>query len=72
MTLVHISNKRNPDENELIKSNLELIKICEEIIPVYVDNIARGIFNLSKLEDRESKVCQYCDFKSICRIAEAN
>lgn len=70
--IVHISNKRNPDENELIKSNLELIKICEEIIPVYVDNIARGIFNLSKLEDRESKVCQYCDFKSICRIAEAN
>ncbi len=70
--IVHISNKRNLTEDELINSNLELIKICEDVIPVYVENITRGMFNLSKLEDRESKVCQYCDFKSICRIAEAN
>lgn len=70
--IIHISDKKNPNKEEIIKSNMELIKICEETIPVYVDRITSGIFNLSKLEDRENKVCLYCDFKSICRIAEVN
>ena len=70
--IVHLGTKHNPNEEELINSNLELIKICNEVIPLYVEGISKGVFNLSKLEDRESKVCQYCDFKSICRIQEAN
>lgn len=68
---IHISSSRTPSEDELLKSNEELIKICSEIIPIYVKNIAEGKFNLSKLEDRENKVCRFCDFKSICRIQEA-
>ncbi len=70
--IIHISNKRKPDEDELIASNEELIKICNEVIPVYVEKISKGMFNLSTLENRENKVCKYCDFISICRIQEAN
>lgn len=69
---IHISSSRNPKEDELIKSNEELIKICNEFIPAYVDKIVHGKFNLSILEDRENKVCRFCDFKSICRIQEVN
>ncbi|MBW7843279.1 MAG: exodeoxyribonuclease V subunit gamma [Ignavibacterium sp.] len=70
--IIDISNKRNPDENDLIESNKELIRICNEVIPLYVDKISKGMFNLSTLESRENKVCKYCDFRSICRIQEVN
>lgn len=69
--LVHLSNSRNPDEEELLKVNEDLINICNEFIPAYVKKITQGKFNLSLLEDRENKVCRFCDFKSICRIQEA-
>jgi ATP-dependent helicase/nuclease subunit B len=68
---IHISKSRNPKEDELIKSNEELIKICNKFIPLYVKEIRNGKFNLSILEDRENKVCRFCDFKSICRIQDA-
>ena len=68
--IIHISNSRTPGEDELLKSNEELIKICNEFIPAYVEKIAEGKFNLSTLEDRENKVCRFCDFKSICRIQD--
>ena len=68
---IHISSSRKPIEDDFIKSNEELIKICIEFIPTYVDKITNGIFSLSQLEDRESKVCRFCDFKSICRIQDA-
>jgi ATP-dependent helicase/DNAse subunit B len=67
---IHISSSRTPSEDNLLKSNEELIKICSEFIPAYVEKIANGKFNLSMLEDRESKVCRFCDFKSICRIQD--
>jgi ATP-dependent helicase/DNAse subunit B len=67
---IHISSSRTPSEDNLLKSNEELIKICSEFIPAYVEKIANGKFNLSMLEDRESKVCRFCDFKSICRIRD--
>ncbi len=68
--LIHISEDKKPDEEELIKSYEEMIKICNDVIPAYVENISKGKFNLTMLEDRENKVCQYCDFKSICRIQD--
>jgi ATP-dependent helicase/DNAse subunit B len=58
-------------QKEVIEYNNELIKICEESIQKYVEGIKAGKFNLSLLEDREQKVCRYCDFRSICRIQEA-
>ena len=69
--IIHtLSSRKNIDEDELIKSNEELINICNEFIPAYVDKIASGKFNLSLLEDRENKACRFCDFKSICRIQD--
>ncbi len=67
-----LSSRKNITDEDLIKSNEELINICNEFIPEYVSKIANGEFNLSKLEDRENKVCRFCDFKSICRIQEVN
>ena len=51
--------------------NETFINICVESIMNYVSKIIKGEFNLSKLMDREKKVCNYCDFKSICRIQQA-
>ncbi len=66
------SRKRNIPEDEYISANNELIEICMDSIEKYVSSIVNGKFNLTKLKDRENKVCKYCDFKSICRIQEVN
>ena len=69
--IIHIlSARKNLVEEDLIKSYENLINICNEFIPAYVEKIANGRFNLSQLEDRENKVCRFCDFKSICRIQD--
>ena len=60
----------SPDEE--VKLNEELIAICLETVKKYVGAIQNGKFHLSTLEDRETKICQYCNFRAICRIQEAN
>ena len=57
-------------EEKIIEYNQELISICLEMIEKYVKSISEGKFNLSTLKDRESKVCRFCGFRSICRIRE--
>jgi ATP-dependent helicase/nuclease subunit B len=47
--------------NELIANTVTAIKN-------YVASISEGKFNLSKLEDREAKVCRFCQFRLVCRI----
>ena len=66
------SRKRNIGEEEYINANNELIKICIESIKKYVNSIVEGKFNLTTLNDRDNKICNYCNFKSICRIQEVN
>ncbi|MGE5430642.1 MAG: PD-(D/E)XK nuclease family protein [Syntrophomonadaceae bacterium] len=58
------------EQEEAIIANSDLIKACEESIEKYIENISQGKFNLSNLKDRETKVCRYCDYKSVCRIDE--
>jgi ATP-dependent helicase/nuclease subunit B len=48
----------------------EMIKICIEMLNTYVRDISKGKFNLSLLNNRESKICRYCDFKKVCRIQD--
>lgn len=67
---VGLSGRGKSGNDNSIETADQLIKICIEAINKYVDLISRGIFHLSKLEDRESKVCRYCNFRSICRITE--
>ncbi|MBT8386980.1 MAG: exodeoxyribonuclease V subunit gamma, partial [Ignavibacteria bacterium] len=44
----------------------QMIETCLEWVKKYVSAISNGVFHLSDLEDREKKVCNYCNFKAIC------
>lgn len=68
--IIHNLSGRKLSEEDYILASEELIKIFEEAVPKYIENMRKGIFNLSQLEKREEKVCGYCEFKSICRIQE--
>jgi ATP-dependent helicase/DNAse subunit B len=70
--LIRTNNSRSKDKNTMIPMAEEMIKICFESINHFVKNISSGRFNLSTLEDRENKVCRFCNFRSICRIQEIN
>ena len=65
---------RRKGKNESVEVQIEdaeeMIKICIEMINTYVKDISKGKFNLSLLNNRESKICRYCDFKKICRIQD--
>ena len=68
-----ISLKRKGKNESLdvqIQNAEEMIKICIEMINNYVGDISQGKFNLSLLNDRESKICRFCDFKKVCRIQD--
>jgi len=65
----YLAKKLEVTEGELIN---KLIEICKDSIKKYVNLISKGEFNLTKLKDRENKVCNYCGFRSICRIEEVN
>ncbi|MFA8342181.1 MAG: PD-(D/E)XK nuclease family protein [Rhodothermaceae bacterium] len=55
--------KSTPDElREHINNSLDMLS-------EYVREIISGKFNLSEMEDREAKICRFCDFKSVCRIS---
>ncbi len=69
--LIKLSRKKTTIEED-VELNEELIKVCLNTVDKYVTAIQEGKFHLSTLEDRESKVCQYCNFKAICRIQEVN
>jgi ATP-dependent helicase/nuclease subunit B len=70
--LIKTSNTRSTDKDKMIPMADEMITICINSINKYVDEISSGKFNLSELEDRENKVCKYCNFRSICRIQEVS
>jgi ATP-dependent helicase/nuclease subunit B len=67
--LAGIGRAKN-DKDKMVHLAEEMINICIESISKYVKEISSGKFNLSQLEDRENKVCKYCNFRSICRIQE--
>jgi len=69
--LIKLSRKKTTAEED-VALNEELIKICLNAVEKYVVAILEGKFHLSMLEDREAKVCQYCNFRAICRIQEAS
>lgn len=70
--LVKTSSKRSMTKDDSVLMAEEMIQICLDAINKYVNEIIKGKFNLSELEERESKVCRYCNFRSICRIQEIN
>jgi ATP-dependent helicase/nuclease subunit B len=68
---IKLSRKKTTPKEE-IELNEELIKLCLEAVDKHVKAIKEGKFHLSTLEDRENKVCQYCNFRAICRIQEVS
>ena len=69
-TEISLSRKRNLDVEEINQLNTEQIEGTKEKILEYYNSIKNGKFNLSSLDDRESKVCRYCDYRSFCRMQE--
>jgi len=55
---------------EIIEANEELISRSLNKIDELINGISAGNFHLSKLMNREEKVCRYCSFKSVCRVQE--
>ncbi|UCH66522.1 MAG: exodeoxyribonuclease V subunit gamma [Ignavibacterium sp.] len=70
--LVKMGRAQTNEKDRMAQMAEEMINVCIESINKYVDEIASGKFNLSELEDRENKVCRFCNFRSICRIQEVN
>ncbi|MCX7612533.1 MAG: exodeoxyribonuclease V subunit gamma [Ignavibacterium sp.] len=68
--IIHNSSARNMTSDKLVEINNQMINIFIETIKNSVEKIKNGEFNLSKLKNREDKVCNYCDFISVCRVSE--
>jgi len=64
--------KKVESTEEEIAAAEEMINVCLEMVSKFTEDISRGIFHLSKLKNRETKVCRFCDFKRICRIQEVD
>ncbi len=62
--------KRKYEESELMDEYENMIEDCKENVKKYVRQITEGKFNLSTLSNRESEICRFCGFKSVCRIQE--
>ncbi|MCF8243370.1 MAG: exodeoxyribonuclease V subunit gamma [Melioribacteraceae bacterium] len=56
-------------DDKIIK-NKEIIESASEKVITCVDSISKGIFPLTSLADAENKICRFCEFSGICRIAE--
>jgi len=68
---IKLSRKKTTTEEDVVL-NEELIKICLSAVEKYVVAIQEGKFHLSMLKDRETKACQYCNIRAICRIQGAS
>ena len=67
---VNLTRKKNITIEEIQELNYELTEITKQKMIEYQGKIKNGHFHLSALENREEKVCKYCDFKSLCRVKE--
>ncbi|MBU1101580.1 MAG: exodeoxyribonuclease V subunit gamma [Bacteroidetes bacterium] len=66
---VQLTRSKKADYDSI---NSELFDNLEEMITDLSESISTGVFPLSKLADRNTKVCGYCSLGSICRIREAD
>jgi ATP-dependent helicase/DNAse subunit B len=65
-----IENTRKGTHFESIGELEELIEKVVGFAKEYVDGIASGKFLLVR-NDRRAKSCQYCEYQSVCRVAQA-
>ncbi|PKL83807.1 MAG: hypothetical protein CVV24_03145 [Ignavibacteriae bacterium HGW-Ignavibacteriae-3] len=55
-------------KDDEIQNIEQLIEVSIEHIKTYISSISEGKYHLSKLEERENKVCRFCEFRTVCRI----
>ena len=67
---INLGGRSKKTALEIVQINENQISETLKMIEEYVYGIKSGKFNLSTLDDREKKVCNYCQFYSICRIRE--
>lgn len=67
---VGTGSSRSKDIEKQIELAEDMIDISRKAIVKYVKSISEGKFHLSTLNDRENKVCRYCNFRLICRIQD--
>lgn len=58
------------NKSELIEFHNSLIDKTLQIIKNYIKNISEGKYPISSLPERESFVCKYCSFITVCRKDE--
>lgn len=66
---INTSTKEFIGENDLEKQN-NLIESSLNKIVEYVNSIVEGQFNLSRLKNRDDKVCKNCNLSPLCRKTE--
>lgn len=66
---ITLVNKKADDTEKEIES---LFENTLNKIENYIEHIVKGEFPLTNLEDRQKKVCNYCDFNKICRVEETD
>jgi ATP-dependent helicase/nuclease subunit B len=64
-----VTSTKKGDEIQFVE---QLVDKSIEHVKNYVDAISKGKFHLSKLEERENKVCRFCQFRTVCRIDEVD
>ncbi len=67
---VNLTRKKSLTYEEIQKLNDGLTEVTKQKMIEYHNKIKKGFFHLSELENREDKVCKYCNFKSLCRVKE--
>ena len=65
-----VKTKGNKDDE--IQSVEQLVQKSISHVKNYIASISEGKFNLSQLEERENKVCRFCEFRTVCRIDEVS
>ncbi len=68
--IIHNSSSRNLSIEDLVAINNNMIDIFKQTADKFFEKISNAEFHLSTLEERETKVCSYCDFSTICRVKE--
>ncbi|MFA7227697.1 MAG: PD-(D/E)XK nuclease family protein [Melioribacteraceae bacterium] len=64
--------KSKGGKDDEIQSVGQLVQKSLEHVKNYINFISEGKYHLSPLEDRENKICRYCQFRTVCRIDEAS
>lgn len=62
-------NEKKLDESKI---NNNWIEHAKKRVEKFTESISEGIFHISKIKNRETRACQFCNLTPVCRINEAS